>query len=128
MTAINMNEFSSPKEYTDFLQAKLDHYNKWLMNPKRELGTTYPGYPGDSKLVKKGKKMSEVTVNEVKTETAVKGKRAKREGATKQVRAIELYKQLGGDKGAVIDAFMSQLSMSKAGATTYFYNAKKASK
>ena len=26
-------------------QARLDHYNEWLMDPKREFGKPYPGYP-----------------------------------------------------------------------------------
>jgi len=29
------------------LQDRLDHYNKWLMDPKREFTSIYPGYPGD---------------------------------------------------------------------------------
>lgn len=27
------------------LQARLDHYNEWLMDPKRPFTSTYPGYP-----------------------------------------------------------------------------------
>lgn len=44
---------------------------------------------------------------------------------TKQEAAVEIYKRLSGDKAAVIAAIMSELGMSTAGATTYFYNAKK---
>lgn len=28
-------------------QKRLDHYNAWLGDPKRKLGTFYPGYPKD---------------------------------------------------------------------------------
>ena len=29
-------------------QRRLDHYNEWLMDPTREFGKPYPGYPEDS--------------------------------------------------------------------------------
>lgn len=45
---------------------------------------------------------------------------------TKTARATAIYKQHNGDKSAIINAYMTELGMSKAGATTYFYNAKKA--
>lgn len=44
---------------------------------------------------------------------------------TKTARATAIYKQHNGDKAAIINAYMTELGMSKAGATTYFYNAKK---
>lgn len=44
---------------------------------------------------------------------------------TKTARATAIYKQHNGDKATVINAYMTELGMSKAGATTYFYNAKK---
>lgn len=44
---------------------------------------------------------------------------------TKSIRAMEIYKQFAGDRALIIGAFMSELNMSRAGATTYFYNAKK---
>ena len=49
-------------------------------------------------------------------------------GPTKADRALEIFKRLSGDKGAVIAAIKDELSMSDAGATTYFYNAKKLAK
>jgi hypothetical protein len=50
--------------------------------------------------------------------------RAKRTG-TKQESAISIYKRLGGSRKEVIDAIQSELGMSQAGATTYFYNVKR---
>ncbi len=61
-----------------------------------------------------------------KAKTTVKVAKEKTQRVTKAVRAAEIYKQFSGDKALVIAAYMDQLGMSKAGATTYFYNAKKA--
>lgn len=47
---------------------------------------------------------------------------------TKQALANEQYRKHQGDRTAVINFLMEDLGMSKAGATTYFYNAKKAAK
>lgn len=45
---------------------------------------------------------------------------------SKKTRSFELYEALiGQGKKAVIDAYKAELNMSDAGATTYFYNAKK---
>jgi hypothetical protein len=60
-----------------------------------------------------------------KATVAVAKEKTKRTN-TKTARALEIYKQHSGDKKAVIEAFCTELGMSKAGATTYFYNAKKA--
>jgi len=59
----------------------------------------------------------------VKVDDAGKPKRKK---GAKQEMALELYKEyIEEGKPKVIDMFMSELDMSKAGATTYFYNTKK---
>ena len=39
-------------EQNEYYQRKLDHYNKWLMNDKRDFGEPYPGFPEDKKLLK----------------------------------------------------------------------------
>ena len=120
--------------HNDYLQRKLDHYNAWLMDPKRELGSgPYPGFPEDVK-VKAGRAIMQAEAK-AKVEAkaakaakpkAVKAKRApKASGPTKQDRAVEIYKRLSGDKAQVISAIQTELGMSVAGATTYFYNAKK---
>ena len=44
-------------------QNRLDHYNKWLMDPKREFGgSVYPGFPASKS--KKEKKVVESVVVE----------------------------------------------------------------
>ena len=125
---------SNLNAHNDYLQRKLDHYNAWLMDPKRELGSgPYPGFPEDIK-VKAGRAIMQAEAK-AKVEAkaakaakpkAVKAKRApKASGPTKQDRVVEIYKRLSGDKAQVISAIQTELGMSVAGATTYFYNAKK---
>ncbi len=49
----------------------------------------------------------------------------KKKGA-KQINALRIYNEnIGADKQTIIKLFMSELDMSKSGATTYFYNVKK---
>lgn len=62
---------------------------------------------------------------------AVKAKAVKREASapregSKLQKAIEFFKEFNGDRKLVIGALQSKVGMSQAGATTYFYNAKKA--
>ena len=46
---------------------------------------------------------------------------------SKKERAAEIYRQESGNKSTTIARFISELQMSTAGATTYFYNCKKGS-
>lgn len=119
----------------DYGDRKLAHYNKWLLDPKREFGTLYPGFPEDLKQTK-GKKMESNVIASM-TETLAKGKPAKAAPAKKAKRvgtgsptkgelALQIYKRLDGNKLSVINELQTGLGMSLAGATTYFYNAKKA--
>ena len=125
---------SNLNAHNDYLQRKLDHYNAWLMDPKRAVGSgPYPGFPEDIKvkagraiLQAEAKAKAEAKAAKPKAEKAPKAKRARKtEGPTKQERAVEIYKRLAGDKAQVIQAIQTELEMSVAGATTYFYNAKK---
>ena len=122
---------SNLNAHNDYLQRKLDHYNAWLLDPKRALGSgPYPGVPEDNKL-KAGRAILQAEVKAKAEAKAVKAakpkavKARKAEGPTKQERAVELYKRLNGSKVEVIQAIQTELGMSVAGATTYFYNAKK---
>ena len=119
--------------HNEYLDRKLAHYNKWLLDPKREFGVPYPGFPEDKV---KGKKVNSPVVDSmVKTLSKAPAKaakpaakKAKRVGAspTKGDLALAIYKRLNGDKLSVISELQTGLGMSAAGATTYFYNAKKA--
>ena len=114
---------------------RLRHYNEWLLDPKRPFGSgPYPGYPQP-----KGKKKMQsnviadmtnvLTKDKATPAKAVKAKKAKRAGAspTKGELALQIYQRLNGEKTQVINELQNGLGMSLAGATTYFYNAKKAS-
>ena len=133
-------------EYNAYLDRKLAHYNVWLVDNSREAGKPYPGFPEDKQArpVKfRMKNMQTMNAFEqldhdlaqrakpkaVKEPKVAKEPRAPRaSGPTKADRALEIFKRLGGDKAAVIAAIKDELSMSDAGATTYFYNAKKLAK
>lgn len=119
----------------DYGDRKLAHYNKWLLNPKREFGTLYPGFPEDLNQPK-GKKMESTVIASMASTLsadakaskpkATKVKRAGTGSPTKGELALQIYKRLDGNKLSVIAELQSGLGMSQAGATTYFYNAKKA--
>ena len=124
---------SNLNAHNDYLQRKLDHYNAWLLDDKREFGSKYPGFPEDVKLkagraIMQAEAKAKVEAKAAKAAKpkAVKAKRApKASGPSKQDRAVEIFRELNGDKAAVISAIQERLDMSVAGATTYFYNAKK---
>ena len=122
-------------ERVAFNERKLAHYNAWLLDPKREFGVPYTGFPEELALrkaaAKRGRKIAADVIVEAKAKAKaaapkVKRVRAKRgEGPTKQELACKIYDRLAGDKALVIEAIQAELGMSLAGATTYFYNAKK---
>ena len=124
--------------HNEYLTRKLAHYNKWLLDDEREFGKPYPGFPEDMK----GKKVQSAVLSDMVSTLvgtkavpaspvkAVKVKASRKESGpkagTKSQLAVEIFKRLNGDKAAVIAAIQAELGMSVAGATTYFYNAKKA--
>ena len=137
----NMQSYPQPgtNEHNDFLTRKLAHYNEWLLRPGRTIDEgPYPGFPEEIALVQGRKQLAaEMQARKVAKETAKTDKgaparkerkvRARKDGAgpTKQDQAVEIYKRLNGVKGDVIQMIQAELKMSLAGATTYFYNAKK---
>lgn len=121
----------------DELTDRLNHYNDWLMDTKREIPSYYPGYPGDKtkkptttvvekpKVApvkpKKGKSVMSIETVGVKVAKIARGPKA----GTKQSKAIDIVRVLGvSAKAESIDKIMAELGMSKAGATTYFHNAR----
>lgn len=110
---------------------KLAHYNEWLLDPNRVAGIPYPGFPEEVAMEKARKAYVEdftarKTQKVAKVKPAPKAKVARKSGVpTKQALATQIYRDLGGDKALVIAKIQEQLVMSLAGATTYFYNAKK---
>lgn len=110
------------QEQVEYGNRKLAHYNAWLMDTKRPFGVAYPGFPEDMEAPKAAKRMTKVT-----DKVAKKGSgKTPAMRVTKLDQAKELFKA-NGFKGRefMVALFMTELSMSKAGATTYFYNAQK---
>lgn len=127
----------SINEYNDFMTRKLAHYNQWLLDPKRSFKDgPYPGFPEEIELergrqILKEEYQARTQQKQEKKGAAPRKERKKRVkktadgGPTKQDRAVEIYKRLNGVKGDVIQMIQTELGMSLAGATTYYYNAKK---
>ena len=110
-------------------QARLDHYNKWLMDPKRDIGSVYPGFPASKS--KKEKKVVESVVVETKP-SKVKAKpvkaapKAKAKKGSKTAKAFEIIQSIGIDKKAeCVEAIAKALETSKANANCYFFNVSK---
>lgn len=126
------NSDKHQQELTD----RLKHYNDWLMDDKRPCDSTYPGYPADKKK-KTAKAMAIAPIRNVKSEektmkiqtTGIKVSRAAFMKApkpgSKQDLANQIVQRIGvSNKHQAIEAIMAEASMSKAGATTYFHNAR----
>ena len=121
----------NPNAHSDYLTRKLAHYNEWLLDNKREVGVPYPGFPEDQKAAKWAERPAPKAEQPavVKAAPVKKMKKAKRvagAGPTKQELANAIFKQCAGDKAATVAQIQNQLNMTLAGATTYYYNARKA--
>lgn len=106
--------------------ARLAHYNAWMARKFAPDSTTdicevYPGFPGD-----KPAKAAKAIVAKVQPTAPAKVAKAVKGGVTKLDQAKELFKANAAlSRAEMIALFMDKLGMSKAGATTYFYNAQK---
>lgn len=104
-------------EFAQYGDRKLAHYNAWLLDPEREFGVPYPGFPEDLEIAR-------VEVHTFKPKkAAVKRERAVG-GETKLAKAQALF-DASMSRDEVVALFMAELNMTKAGATTYYYNCKK---
>ena len=107
-----MRTFITQQEYAD----RLNHYNRYLMDNKRDICAPYPGYPADVKSADKAKREPVVTAPVEK----------KRSGRSKIDQAREIFNKnsnLSRDK--IVELFIKQLEMTKAGATSYYYTCRK---
>jgi predicted secreted protein len=95
-------------------ERRIAHYNEWVKENKGP----YPGFPPELEL--------QEGIELLKRDMQRKNK-AKKTGSTglKTAKAVEIYKKHNGNKALVIEEYQKTLGMTKAGATTYFYNAKK---
>ena len=131
------------QKHQEYLTRKLKHYNEWLLDENRESGTVYPGFPEDNvkpktKSVKslKGNFIMQIETPKIQAVKAIKAPkvqamkvaRGPKEG-TKQAKAVELLRGMAfvtkAEKAECIEKIVSELGMSKAGATTYAYNAQR---
>ena len=109
-------------------QARLDHYNRWLLDPKRVPGTPYPGYPADKRPLsrKKGKKEMEAVATEtvVITKVVKAPKADKAPRVTKLSIATDLVKATGkDDKEACLKAIVEALGVTRGNASIYYTKA-----
>jgi hypothetical protein len=113
------------QEQVEYGNRKLAHYNAWLMDSKRPFGVPYAGFPEDVEAPK-AKRVAKVTDKVAKKGSVPAKMKAKRSGVTKLDQAKALF-QANGSMGRdfVVALFMEQLSMSKAGASTYWYSVSK---
>lgn len=118
------------KPAPDYMQRKLDHYNAWLLDPKRDVGAgPYPGFPEDLAL-ERGRKITLAVHQEKVAKKAAKTKVVRARSAPGQPTKLDRAKELrasnpGASRESLIGIFMDQLGMSKAGATTYYYSSGK---
>lgn len=120
-----MTEFTA--EYYEYCNRKLAHYNAWLSDTKRELGTTYPGFPED-KVTNKAVTAAVATTTKsmTKKEIAVRPAHTATKPSTKAEYAVEIVRNNSKlSRVNLITMLQEELSMSKAGATTYYYNSMK---
>ena len=61
----------------------------------------------------------------MRSEKPVKVKNVAKRAGSKSQASLEIFKRFSGVRADVIAAFQNELGMSKNGATTYFYNAKR---
>ena len=121
-------------EQNDVLQDRLNHYNDWLMDNSRPSGSTYPGYPGDKAKTEKTKVKAKIKViqplkgksaMEIKTVGVKVASFKAPKAGSKQAIANDIVSRVGvANKTQAIEAIMAEAKMSKAGATTYFHNAR----
>lgn len=106
-------------------QRRLDHYNKWLMDPKRSSGSTYPGYFGTSRKVVKEtveKKAKRAYNKRIVTHT-LKGNEMKAQSKLFQATAIV---NACADKAEALAMIMKELEVTKSNAFVYYTKVQKA--
>ena len=112
------------QQLQDLYTEKLAHYNAWLLDNKREFGKPYPGFPKQRQIdVLAGLAQPEPVKKARVMKAAPKVAKTARTG-TKLEQARALYKPEMARED-VIALFMSELGMSKAGASTYWYMVRK---
>lgn len=115
------------RKLQSLLEAKLKHYNTWLLNPKREFTSVYPGFPQQRELdilsgLKPAASVKPARSTKPKAQPAVKS--ASRKGTKLEMARALFAGMVDKSRAEVVRVFMSELSMTEAGARTYFYAVK----
>lgn len=122
-------------------QRRLDHYNQWLMDPKRPLDSRYPGYPQDTGAKRKDKKSNEINelagrnkpvaskrvapIMDVSVEKTHTERTSQMSKVTNLSRATEIVKA-AASKAEALDKIVAELGVKRANAFVYFTKASKA--
>ena len=119
-------------------QARLDHYNQWLLDSTRDITSVYPGFPegeksfeskeldtGASRMVKKSLKIKELAPVDVTPKASIMkiSKQGNDMKVTKLARARDIVgsAQLAGlDKNKILAELMTALGISRGNAFVYF--------
>lgn len=129
-----MGKMTYSVQYNDVdATARLAHYNAWLLDPNREMGTTYPGYPADQEGADKVKRVRKIAADVVVNEMAKKTRAASTKKSTGKVtnreRVAALIRDLPyntkAEKELVIGKIVDLLGVTKSNAAVYAYNAKR---
>ena len=134
----------------NILKQKLEHYNQWLMDPKRELTAIYPGYKkpneinelhtGADRTVKNSKKIKELRSAEkpvalipgaptidvsVKTSHTSQGNNMTK--VTNLSRCTAIFNEFpGAPRSVLLTKFMEELSITRSNAFVYLSKVEKA--
>lgn len=111
------------RKLESLLEAKLKHYNAWLLNPKRGFTDAYPGFPQQRELdILSGlTPPAPIKASRASKPKAQAPKASVRKGSKLEMARVLFERMVDRSRASVVEAFMSELSMTKAGATTYFY-------
>jgi len=109
----------------ELLDAKLAHYNAF-MRTRKNLTDIYGGFPDQAELDVLSGVCDHVVIAAPKAERKAAPAKARvraTDGTSKIVRARELYAAATDkSRATIVELFISELSMTKSGAMTYFYN------
>lgn len=133
-------------------QRRLDHYNEWLLDPRREFGTSYPGYPDKndsysepqesvetvrSAPVSKVKKSNKINKLQRRAVTVALGPKVSHNNGmlnekgnkvakvTNLSKATEIVKA-SASKAEALEKIVAELAVSRSNAFVYFTKASKA--
>ena len=115
-------------KYVNFVTADAEFKGAVVKQTKThisiDIGNGIATLPLEEGTIQKARAPRAKKANAVKT---VRVPRVRTSGPSKKDEAIKIYRDnVDAGKAVIIDMFMANLGMSKAGATTYFYNCKKA--